>query len=236
MEKKLLKKKYSKGQVIEGLYAYFSGFSKYLSNDEKTQAMFPEHKKAPKEFSSKIKKILDLDRIQNTEEYIFFETEGVGQGGQEYFNDFQVVLIGFAVDSLYKGFKQSEVLWVTQQIKEHMFDTFVAINKDKQTLIKEHGASYYGDDIYTTVKFHREKLNNLVYLVISNFEISSPEKHNDLRRIRYEFTHAINEKSILNILDKNSSCTIFDFVNLSLVAPQIVSETPAPRRGRPAKD
>ena len=43
MSADLLEKKYTKGQVIEGLYAYFSGYNKYLNQDEKTDSIFPEH-------------------------------------------------------------------------------------------------------------------------------------------------------------------------------------------------
>lgn len=235
MQVALSKKKYTKGQVIEGLYAYFSGYNRYLTKNEKTASIFPEHSKAPKSFSAKIKKLLDLDRAQNKGDYIFFDQEGVGQGGLEYFNDYQVVLIGFAVDSLYKGFKQSEVLWVTKRVKERMWDSFLMVYRDKQKLIKEHGASCYKDDLYSTARFYRDKLDTFIYLIINNFEISSPETHEDLRRIRYEFLHTTNLNHLLARLDQSTSCVIFDFVNLSLVAPQIVQETPIPQRGRPSK-
>ena len=236
MSADLLEKKYTKGQVIEGLYAYFSGYNKYLNQDEKTDSIFPEHKKAPKSFSVKIKKLLDLDRMNNKGDFIFFDEEGVGQGGLEYFNDFQVVLIGFAVDSLYKGFKQSEVLWVTRRVKEHMLLEFEAIHLRKQAMIKEHGVSFYGDDLYSTGRFYRDKLSDFIYLIINNFEISSPETYGDLRRIRYDFLSTRKMNDLLAKLDQSPSCVVFDFINLSLVAPQIVQETPIPQRGRPSKN
>jgi len=235
MNEDLLEKKYTKGQVIEGLYSYFAGYNKYLSKTQKTSSIFPEHKKAPKSFSVKIKKLLDLDRLHNKKSFLFFDDEGVGQGGLEYFNDFQVVLIGFAVDSLYKGFKQSEVLWVTGRLKEHMLDTFEAVHKDKQLLLKKHGASCYDDGLYSTGKFYRDKLKNFIYLVIDNFEVMNPEVHQDLRRVRYDFLNTSNVQCLLDRLDQSTSCVIFDFINLSLVAPQMVRETPIPQRGRPSK-
>ena len=235
MQEGLLKKKYTKGQVIEGLYSYFAGFNKAINKTEKTSSVFPEHRKAPKSFSVKIKKLLDLDRLHNNEKFIFFDDEGVGQGGMEHFNDFQVVLIGFAVDSLYKGFKQSEVLWVTSKVKEHMLETFEAVNRDRQLLLKKYGASCYDDDLYSTGKFYRDKLKNFIYLIIDNFEVVNPEVHQDLRRVSYTFLNTTNVQCLLDRLDQSTSCVIFDFVNLSLVAPQIVRETPIPQRGRPSK-
>lgn len=236
MKEELLKKKYTKGQVIEGLYSYFSGFNKGLSKTEKTPSFFPKNKKAPKSFSVKIKKLLDLDRLHNNKEFIFFDDEGVGQGGMEYFNDFQVVLIGFAVDSLYKGFKQSEVLLVTSKVKEHMLETFEAVNRDRQLLLKQHGASCYDDDLYSTGKFYRDKMGNFIYLIIDNFEIVNPEVDQTLRRVSYDFLNTSNIQCLLDRLDQSTSCVIFDFINLSLVAPQIVRETQIPQRGRPSRN
>ena len=235
MEAFLLEERYTKGQLIEGLYAYFSGYKKYLTNNETTAAIFPEHSKAPKSFSAKIKKLLDLDRALNKGDYVFFNQEGVGQGGLEHFNDYQVVLMGFAVDSLYKGFKQSEVLWVTKRVKDEMWHTLLMVHRDKKKLIKEYGASCDKGDLYSTARFYRAKLNTFIYLIINNFEISSPEIHEDLRRIRYEFLHTSNLDHLLARLDTSTSCVIFDFINLSLVAPQVVQETPIPLRGRPSK-
>ena len=236
MSEDLLEKKYTKGQVIEGLYAYFAGYNRYLSSNEKVSSSFPEHNKAPKSFFAKVKKLLDLDRLNHKDGFIFFDDEGVGQGGLEYFNDFQVVLMGFAVDSLYKGFKQSEVLWVTRKVKERMLETFEGIHKDKQILLKDHGRSYYKDDLYSTGKFYRDKLDNFIYLIIDNFEVSSPETHEELRKIRYDFLNTSNLRYLLERLDKSTSCVIFDFINLSLVDPQIVRETPVPQRGRPSQN
>ena len=235
MKSSSLEKKYTKGQVIEGLYAYFSGYNRYLNKSDQTSSIFPEHKKAPKSFTVKIKKLLDLDRAQNKGDYVFFDEEGVGQGGLEFFHDFQVVLIGFAVDSLYKGFKQSEVLWVTKRVKERMLEPFLMLQQDKQTLLKEYQTNYYGENLYSTAKFHRKHLGKFIYLLIYNFEIVNPETHQDLRRIRYEFFETSDQEELFERLDKSTSCVIFDFINLSLVAPQVVSQTPIPSRGRPAR-
>jgi len=102
-------KTYKRGQVELALWRFFSG--KQVRESEPHRI-----------FKTRIKRLLELDRIEQEEgeRFAFAETLPMGQGIDVAFTPFDAFCLALALDLLEIGFKQSEIVYLISQIRAQL--------------------------------------------------------------------------------------------------------------------
>ena len=101
---------YRRGQVDWALWRQF------------TAERVPASKEAPRVFSTRIKRLLDIDRTMEpvdpaASRFAFIEGEPPGKGTEVAFSAFDAFCLAVGLDMLDAGFKQSEVVFVIKHIR-----------------------------------------------------------------------------------------------------------------------
>lgn len=93
----------------------------------------------PSVFKSRIKKMLNMDRIPGLmpwedlpdDRWIFYDQPQRGLGSEEHFSTLHVFLMGLALDLLNIGFKQSEVIYFLKHTRPTIGAAFDQIHRKK---------------------------------------------------------------------------------------------------------
>jgi len=113
---KLLPKTYKRNQVEQAVWSLFS----------QTSGRDP----IPRPFRTRIKRLLELDREQQAEtgkNFAFFDAPPEGKGVEVAFTPFNAFCLTMGLDLLDIGFKQSEVVFCLQALRDKIEDTWQKI-------------------------------------------------------------------------------------------------------------
>jgi hypothetical protein len=77
-------------------------------------------------FRTRIKRLLELDRVnqKSGERFAFVEQPPGGRGVDVAFTAFDAFCLGFGLDLLDTGFKQSEVVFLIRHIRQHLLEQY----------------------------------------------------------------------------------------------------------------
>lgn len=122
--------KYRRGQLDPVLW-------KYLSSSRKWGAIGPEGPDAiPSRFRSRIKKLLNLDRVPGMvswtdfpdDRWAFYDEEAEGTGSEERFSALHGFLLAVALDMVHLGLKQPDVVFILKSIRPWLEDVLLEIH------------------------------------------------------------------------------------------------------------
>lgn len=111
---------YKRGQVEWALWQFFRAKSNAKA-------------KPPLIFSTRIKRLLELDRagVKNTPGYAFAESGTFGRGSDAAFSAFDAFCLAIAMDMLDTGFKQSEIVFFLAHIRPHLLKEYKYIIRNQ---------------------------------------------------------------------------------------------------------
>jgi hypothetical protein len=216
------KHKWLRNQMEGALWHYMSALPNWGD--------IAEVKKVPKVFSSRIKKLLNIDRANGNEKsnWAFFDYESEGTGAQEKYSDYNVFLMGIGLHLLNIGFKQSEIIFFLQNA-QHL------IEPNYKTILKEYDeAPVFGSGRQRTEK------DNTCFMMINRIEmieaIEALSNHGSKPVILApHFAFGTNEvKRSLEKWSKDYVAFItIELADLALRLPKIIENTEPAGRGRP---
>lgn len=126
MDNDAFKPRWRRKQAEGALWRYFATYQNWGGDNTHSQ------QPPPKVFSSRVRKLLDLDRGFDRSklgdapaaEWAFYDTPGEGTGSKRPLSDFNVFLLAVALDMLNTGLKQSEILFFLRHTRETIKDEY----------------------------------------------------------------------------------------------------------------
>lgn len=195
----------------------------------------------PKVFQSRVKKMLNLDRIPGMtpwdgldETWAFYEEPGQGVGREELFSTFHVFMMSLAIELLNIGIKQSEAIFFLKHMKPTLLKQFRGIQKTIDT------APVSGSNRSP------QSIQRFVWMVVRRLE--SQEAHPGFmkkigeKRVPlfmepefFEGFDAVAER-FAKQLSVHRHAILIEIADPALALPGYLSQAPVVRRGRSVAD
>lgn len=124
----------------------------------------------PKVFQSRIKKMLNLDRIPGMtpwteldDSWIFYDEPGQGVGSEDLFSTFHVFMMSMAIELMNIGLKQSEIIFVLKHGRDTFQEQFDRIHEreDKRAPVTGFARSPASINASTWMILRREEMQEI---------------------------------------------------------------------------
>ena len=210
----IARQRFQRRQVEQALWAWFSG----------------EGGDAPPVFLGRIKKLLDLD-FQRTviagaseigaARHAFHDHEPQGKGSETQYSPFDVFCLAIGLDLLDLGFKQGEVVFLLRHIRVGLAREFAGILRSPPA-----------------GRMHQETDNRL-FMTVGKVELVERTSVPGAKPLilKPEFARGLeNANGLIGHLGYSDRKTILiEIGNTAVHVCHRLSESPAPRKGRPPK-
>lgn len=195
----------------------------------------------PRVFRSRVKKLLNLDRIPSMLPWeglegmwAFYAGPGGGTGSEDRFSSFDVFMLSVALALLNMGLKQAEVVWVAKHTRPALHKQFRRLHRRPDTTPPISGTARSPRAIHRTL-----------WMVVRREEVQEAQpgfqKKIGERAIPlflepefFEGFDAVSER-FSRQLSGHRHAILIELAEPALALPRYLEEAPVARRGRPSR-
>src|SRR5882762_5302910 len=214
--------------------------------------------KMPAVFRSRIKKLLNMDRIpgltpwgqEDEKIWAFYDSPGEGAGSEERFSTQHAFLMGIGLDLVNEGLKQSEVVYFLRHLREKLEAAFDQIHRRPGAIAPVSGSDRQlhrfeenGSSEPIHLGRHHPLADRTVWMIIRRQEAKETyPRFLELTQGReiplffepefYFGLEAVKER-VFEQLPGFRHLILVEIADLALTLPRYLEEAPAVGRGRP---
>jgi hypothetical protein len=216
-----LQQRWLRNQMEGALWRYLSTLSRW--------GCAKNLQEVPQVFRSRIKKLLNIDRMSGDEKrnWLFYNCGGGGTGSQESYSDFHVFMMGLALHMLNIGFKQSEIIFFLQNTQND-------IQKRYHNIRSSGGpAPIFGSNREVSDK------DSLEFMLINRIEMNEILEHNSANKpliFQPTFVNGLSklQEELFNRPHEYTAFITIELSDLTLALPGLLNDISPAKRGRPS--
>ncbi len=205
--------------------------------------VFAPNRVAPvsRKFLTRVKRLLELDRGSGGSGvgYAFFDTAPTGLGSETQYSSFNVFCMALGLDLLDSGYKQSEIVYLLQQIRPDLERQYQLVQRrppvpSSHVLAEDRSAGPTYEHKGTTMA---DCSRFMLIRKVEMSELLPPSAGQEPVFMMSEFFpgRARLSRRLAKFGIDERLALIVEIAELAVVVARTLEETPARRRGRPSK-